>query len=95
MPDPIDHAATLCAALPPVPLDGLESRVFAAIEDRAREATAARRAGLWSVAAALAIGLTGGGLAAREMAGGAMAARAASPIGIDAMLAPSTLLLGR
>ena len=90
MPDPIDRAATLIAALSPAPLDGLVSRVFAAIEVRAREATAARRVGLWSVAAALAIGLTGGGLA-----GGAVAARVASPIGVDAMLAPSTLLLGR
>lgn len=88
MNDPIDaDLARLRAMAMPSVLDGVEAGVFAAIDDRARS----RAVGFWSIAGALAIGLAGGGL----IAGSAAPARAATPLGIDGTLAPSTLLLGR
>lgn len=90
MDDPVENGLARLAriAVPPA-LDQLEANVFAAIDDDARHRASSRTIGLWSVGAALALGLIGGtGL------GGGMA-QAAGPIGIDDALAPSTLLLGR
>ncbi|GAA3708983.1 hypothetical protein GCM10022268_17870 [Sphingomonas cynarae] len=90
MDDPVeDGLARLAIMAVPPALDRLEANVFAAIDDDARHRASSRTIGLWSVGAALALGLIGGtGL------GGGMA-RAAGPIGIDDALAPSTLLLGQ
>lgn len=90
MDDPVDDGLARLAgmAVPPA-LDRLEAQVFAAIDDDARHRASSRTIGMWSVAAALALGLAGG----TSLGGGA--AQAAGPIGADAALAPSTLLLGR
>ncbi len=90
MDDPVDKGlARLAAVAMPPALDRLETRVFVAIEDEARHRASGRAIGLWSVAAALALGLAGG----TSLGGGV--AQAAGPIGVDDTLAPSTLLLGR
>lgn len=89
MHDPFDDGLTRLTALrAPATLDDIEAAVFAAIEEQARQRTAGRAAGMWSIAAALALGLAGGTMLASP-------APAASPIGVDGALAPSTLLLGR
>lgn len=89
MHDPVDHELTRLTTLrAPPALDAIEADVFATLDEQARQRVAGRTAGLWSVAGALALGLAGGSMLAEP-------APAASPIGIDGTLAPSTLLLGR
>lgn len=96
MQDPVDNGLNLLAAMPvPPTLDGLEANVFAAIDENARNRMAGRAIGAWSVGAALALGLVGGTSLGGAGFDGATSARAASPIGVDGALAPSTLLLGR
>lgn len=89
MHDPVEQGLTQLTALrgPPA-LDAIEGEVFAALDEQARQHGAGRAAGMCSVAVALAIGLAGGTMLAQP-------ALAAGPLGIDAALAPSTLLLGR
>jgi ABC-type xylose transport system permease subunit len=90
MDDPIDaRLAGLTRMTMPPALDRLEANVFAALDEEARHRSAGRMIGLWSVSAALILGLIGGA----SLGGGV--AKAAGPIGVDDTLAPSTLLLGR
>lgn len=92
MHDSVDQGLTRLAALrAPAALDAVEAEVFAAIDDQARQRQAGRTVGMWSVGAALALGLAGG----TSLAGEVAATPAASPIGVEGTLAPSTLLLGR
>ncbi|KQN32138.1 hypothetical protein ASF00_05250 [Sphingomonas sp. Leaf34] len=89
MQDAVNYRLTQLAAMPvPATLDALEADVFATIEKNARSRMTSRTIGAWSVGAALALGLFGG----ISLGSGATPAQAASPIGIDAALAPSTLL---
>lgn len=91
MQDPVDDGLRRLAAMPmPPSLDGLEADVLAAIDRQARDRVTGRAIGVWTVGAALALGIAGG-----ASLGGATPARAASPIGVDGAWAPSTLLLGR
>ena len=91
MTDPTDPLLRRLAALSDAAaLDGLEAGVFAAIDDQARSRRAGRRIGTLAVAAALGVGLAGGAVGV-----GLSPAEAAAPIGMNAALAPSTLLLGR
>ncbi len=90
MDDSVENGlARLARIAVPSALDHLEANVFTAIDDDARHRASSRTIGLWSVGAALALGLIGG----TGLDGGM--AQAAGPIGIDDALAPSTLLLGR
>jgi len=104
MHDPVDDGlARLAGMTPPSSLDHLEASVFAAIDEDARHRRASRRIGVWSVGAALVLGLVGGTSLDRGtgpggvigLAGGGAQAGAIGPIGVDNALAPSTLLLGR
>jgi hypothetical protein len=95
MDDPVDDGlARLARMTAPPALDRIEATVFAAIDDEVRHRAASRKIGLWSVGAALALGLVGGSGLGGIGPGGGMA-QAAGPIGVDDALAPSTLLLGR
>lgn len=89
MHDPVEQGLTQLTALRgPPDLDAMEAQVFAALDEQAGQRGAGRAAGMCSVAVALAIGLAGGTMLAQP-------ALAAGPLGIDAALAPSTLLIGR
>ena len=92
MQDSVDQGlARLATMQMPPSLDDIETIVFATIDENARNRAAGRTIGAWSVAMALALGLVGG----TGFGIGVTPAQAASPIGIDGALAPSTLLLGR
>ena len=92
MQDPVDDGLTRLATMPvPRALDRVEASVFDTIADNVQLRRAGRTVGRWSVIAALALGIVGG----TAPVGRGARAHAASPIGIDGTLAPSTLLLGR
>ncbi len=96
MPYDVDDCLSRLARSPvPPTLDTLEAGVFATIADTMRGDANGRAVGIWSVTAALAVGLVGGATLASGLAPAQASAQAARIIGVDTPLAPSTLLLGR
>ena len=85
--DPLARDLAALAALPIGDgLDGLDSRVFMAIDEQAQRRRDTGRLGTWIVAASLSLGLIGGGIA------GLSGAREPTlPIGIERQLVPSVL----
>lgn len=96
MPNDVDDCLSRLARSPvPATLDTLEAGVFAVIADDARRDASGRAVRIWSITAALVVGLAGGSTLAGSLVPTQASAQAASIIGIDTPLAPSTLLLGR
>ena len=95
MANDVDDKLSRLAQRPIPDLETLEADVFATIAENARNRTTGRAIGIWSVGVALATGVVGGATLAGSIAPAHAAAQAAGPFGIDAPLAPSTLLLGR